>query len=328
MIIKDGKGKASRQAFGEALAELGTRYPRVVVCEADLSKSTKSELFAKKFPERFFQMGIAEANMIGTGAGLASSGFTPFICSFGAFVSGRYDQIRMSVAYAGANVRVIGTHAGVGIGDDGHSQMGLEDLSLMRELPTMVVLQPADEIETRQMIELLARPDGLAAPAYVRLTRQALKPVHGPEYQWQLGKIDVLHQASGGARGSQLAVLATGAAVQEAAMAADRLASQGFDVTVVNVPTIKPFDAAGVESIAKAHRVLITVEDHYTTGGLGSAVAETLADAAGKRLDQVPRLIRLGVNDAFGESGEPDELYEKFGLSANRIAATIVEAAG
>lgn len=146
---------ATRQAFGEALAELGAINPKVVVCEADLSKSTKSEMFGKKFPERFFQMGIAEANMIGTGSGLALSGFIPFICSFGAFVTGRYDQIRMSVSYAQAGVRIIGTHAGIGIGDDGHSQMGLEDLSLMRELPLMMVLQPCDEIETKQMMKFL-----------------------------------------------------------------------------------------------------------------------------------------------------------------------------
>lgn len=321
-LFRDEKPKATRQAFGDALAELGAKFPNMVVCEADLSKSTKSELFAKKFPDRFFQLGVAEANMIGTGAGLALSGYTPFICSFGAFVTGRYDQIRMSVAYASANVRIVGTHAGVGIGDDGHSQMALEDLSLMRGLPTMTVLQPCDEIETKQMIELLAAPDGLDAPAYLRLTRQALAPVHGPDFMWRLGKIDVLAQAK---TKNSVAVLATGAAVQEAAMAYGKLRNEGRHekVSLINVSTIKPFDRDAILSLAATHRLFITVEDHYTIGGLGSAVAEVLAEDS---REHRPRLIRLGVQDTFGESGEPSELYAKFGFSSDDIARQIENA--
>lgn len=314
------KPKATRQAFGEALAELGATYKNIVVCEADLSKSTKSEMFGKKFPERFFQMGIAEANMIGTGAGLALSGFNPFICSFGAFVTGRYDQIRMSISYAQANVRIVGTHAGIGIGDDGHSQMGLEDLSLMRELPKMLVLQPCDELETKQMIEFLAKGTGeAAAPAYIRLTRQALVAVHGADYKWQLGKLDVLQ------KGTKVALLATGSTVQECACAYEALKGKGLNVTLVNVPTIKPFDAKGIVDLARDHKFFFTVEDHYTTGGLGSAVAEALADAG---LTNGVKLTRLGVQDRFGESGEPAELYEDFGFSGPRIVKKILEVVG
>lgn len=313
------KPKATRQAFGEALAELGAKYPKVVVCDADLSKSTKSELFAKKYPERFFQLGIAEANMIGTGAGLALSGFVPFVCSFGAFVTGRYDQVRMSVAYARAGVRLIGTHAGIGIGDDGHSQMGLEDLSLMRELPTMMVLQPGDEIETRQMIEwLMGDKEALKYPAYVRLTRQNLPAVHGADYKWQFGKLDILK------RGSKVALLGTGGALPECSAAVEKLAAKGLDVTLVNVHTIKPFDAAGVVALAKDHKFIVTVEDHYTTGGLGSCVAEAMADNGVSGT----KLVRLGVQDQFGESGEPAELYENFGLSASKIAEKIIQVSG
>lgn len=308
------KPKATRQTFGETLAELGAKNPKIVVLDADLSKSTKSEMFAKKFPERFFEMGIAEANMIGTGAGLALSGYVPFICSFGAFVTGRYDQIRMSIAYSKANVRVIGTHAGIGIGDDGHSQMGLEDLSLMRGLPDMAVFQPCDEIETKQVIEFLADYQG---PAYVRLTRQNLESMHGADYKFALGKLDVLKKSS--STSNSIALLATGATVQEAKKALESLSSNTqAKCSLINVPTIKPFDAAGIAALAKTHSTFVTVEDHYTTGGIGSCVAEALASTGSGA-----RLVRLGVQDIPGESGEPAELYEKYGFSAGKIAEAL-----
>jgi transketolase len=306
------KPKATRQAFGEMLAQLGESNPKIVVLDADLSKSTKSELFAKKFKERFFEIGIAEANLIGTGAGLAMSGYVPFICSFGCFVTGRFDQIRMSVSYADANVKIVGTHAGVGIGDDGHSQMGLEDLSLMRGLPGMTVLQPCDELETRQMVEFAAKHHG---PVYLRLTRQNLAPVHGPAYQFVAGKIDVLSHGN-----SQTALIASGATVQECVQAQQALLKRGLSVAVVNVPTLKPFDSKGIAQLAARYSTMVTVEDHYTIGGLGSAVAETLAELS----QNTPRrLIRLGVNDQFGESGEGFELYEKFGISAAQIEKAV-----
>lgn len=264
-------------------------------------------------------MGIAEANMIGTGAGLALSGFVPFICSFGAFVTGRYDQVRMSVAYGRAPVRIIGTHAGIAIGDDGHSQMGLEDLALMRELPTMMVLQPCDELETRQLIEWLATDArALQSPAYVRLTRQNLAPVHGADYQWKFGKLDLLR------KGAKVALIGSGAGVQECVGASELLKAKGLEVTVANCHTLKPFDADGVLTLARDHQFLFTVEDHYTTGALGSAVAESLADAGTRGV----KLVRLGVQDTFGESGEPAELYEKFGFSAAKIAEKALKAVG
>ncbi len=312
-IQPDAKPKATRQSFGETLAELGEKYPKVVVLDADLAKSTKTELFAKKYPKRFFEMGIAEANMVGTGAGLAFEGFVPFVCSFGCFVTGRYDQIRLSVAYSQAGVRIIGTHAGVGIGDDGHSQMGLEDVSLMRSLPTMAVLQPGDDVETKQMIEFLMKgPQGYAGPAYIRLTRQNLKAVHGPSYKFEFGKFDVLR------KGSKVALLGTGAGLQEAVGAADILAKRGVQATVVNVHSIKPFDAAGLLALTKDHQHIITVEDHSVIGGLGSAVAEVLAEAG-----SAVRLTRVGVQDQFGESGEPIELLEKHGITAAQVAALV-----
>lgn len=314
METLNAKPKATRQAFGEMLAELGATHPKIVVLDADLAKSTKSEIFAKKFKERFFEMGIAEANLIGTGAGFALSGFVPFICSFGCFVTGRYDQIRMSVSYANANVKIIGTHAGVGIGDDGHSQMGLEDLALMRQLPGVMVLHPCDEIETRQMVQHMADTDG---PVYLRLTRQNLAPVHDAKYQWKPGKIDVLRSGTKG-----IALVGTGATVQECMQAAEMLSAKGTDVTVANVHTLKPFDTAGVVSLARKHSLLITVEDHYVTGGLGSAVAEAVAEAD---TESKVNVIRLGIQDCFGESGEGFELYEKFGISAAKITETVLK---
>ncbi len=297
------KPKATRQAFGEALAELGATYPKIVVLDADLSKSTKSELFAKKFPERFFEMGIAESNMIGTGAGLALSGHIPFICSFGAFLTGRYDQIRMSVSYARANVKIIGTHSGVGIGDDGHSQMGLEDAGLMRGLPGMTVLQPCDEIETREMMKWAVAYHG---PVYFRLTRQNLTPVHDESYKFNIGKFDVLKRGNSG-----VVLFGTGGVLQECVKAA---ASK--DVTVVNVGSVKPFDHEGVTALAKGAKLFVSVEDHYTTSGIGSALAESMAEQGLAGI----KLKRLGVHEQFGESGEPAELYDMHGISAKKIA--------
>lgn len=304
--MSEMKPKATRAAFGEMLAELGASNPKIVALDADLSKSTKTDMFAKKFPERFFDMGIAESNLIGTGAGMALSGYVPFICSFGAFVSGRYDQIRMSVAYADSNVKIVGTHAGIGIGDDGHSQMGLEDLSLMRGLPGMMVFQPCDELETRAMVKFASEHQG---PAYFRLTRQNLKPVHDANYKWEFGKLDVLKKGKSG-----VVFIGTGAATQECVEAGSKL-----DATVVNCHTIKPFDEKGLLELVKGAKLIVTVEDHYTTGGLGSCVAETLADAG----QTGAKLMRLGVRDQFGESGEPAELYDKFGFSAAKIVEAV-----
>jgi len=303
MIDATVKPVATRQAFGETLAKLGEKYPEIVVLDADLAKSTKSELFAKKFPDRFFEMGISEANMIGVGAGLAVNGKVPFICSFGAFVTGRFDQIRMSVSYTKANVRIIGTHAGVGIGEDGHSQMALEDLACLRTLPEMAVLQPADDIETAAMIEELIK---YPHPAYVRLTRQNVPRVHKAGTVFKIGKIQPLHE------GKEALVLATGGVVGESLVAVQALEKQGMSIEVANVSSIKPLDEAFLREACKRHKKFITVEDHYITGGLGGAVAEFLAtEGHGK-------LHRIGVED-FGQSGTPEALLEHYGLDAPRL---------
>ncbi len=292
--------KATRQAFGEALAKLGESHPDVVVLDADLSVSTKSELFAKKFPDRFFQMGIQEANMVGTAAGLALAGKVPFCCSFACFVTGRYDQIRVSVAYSGANVKIVGTHAGVAIGDDGYSQQGLEDIALMRAIPTMAVVQPADDLETAAAVEYVASHQG---PVFLRLTRQNVERVHPEGYTFQFGKVDTLRD------GKDAVIFASGGPVAAALHAAEDLAGSGVSLRVVNVHTIKPLDVEGVVAAARAcgGRV-ITVEDHTVIGGLGGAIAEALGEHFPSRIK------RIGVQDVFGESGEPEALVAKHGL--------------
>jgi len=296
---------ATRAAFGDTLARIGEKYPEIVVLDADLSKSTMSMHFAKKYPDRFFEMGIQEANMIGAGAGLALTGKVPFICSFGAFVSGRFDQIRMSVAYTQANVRIIGTHAGVGIGDDGHSQMALEDISCMRTQPTMAVLQPADDIETAAMIEELVK---YPHPAYIRLTRQAVPRVHKDDTVFKIGKIQPLKP------GKDALVLASGGVVGPSLEAVASLQAQGIDLEVANVSSIKPLDTAWLREALKRHKKFITVEDHYVIGGLGGAIAEFLAEeGAGK-------LHRVGIQDVFGQSGTPAECLDHYGLTPAKLA--------
>ncbi len=303
--------KATRQAFGEALAEVGARNPNVVALDADLAKSTMSKIFADKFPDRFFEMGIQEANMIGAAAGLALSGKVPFCCSFACFITGRYDTIRISVAYPNANVRVIGTHAGIGIGEDGNSQMGLEDVGLMRGLPNMIVLQPGDEEETKQMIEFLA--NGYQGPAYVRLTRQKLADVSPSGYKFQLGKGVILRE------GKDVTCFASGGTVQCALSAAETLAAEGIDVRVVNLSSIKPIDADLIVKCAKETGKIFTVEDHNIIGGMGTAVAEVVAEKC------PVSVYRWGLPDVFGESGSPEALYEKYQLDGPGIAAKIKE---
>lgn len=301
--------KATRASFGEALIEIGKEFPQVVALDADLSKSTMSYGFAKQFPDRFLQMGIQEANMIGVAAGLAFSGKIPFLCSFGAFLTGRFDQIRVTVGYAEANVRMVGTHAGVGIGDDGCSQMATEDIACMRTLPGVAVLQPADDLETKSMMRYLVDHKG---PVYIRLTRQALKPVHKEGYKFQLGRAVELRE------GTDAAIFATGAQVGHALDAAEMLKRDALNVAVVNFSSIKPLDREMILKWSKKVKRLFSAEDHQVAGGLGGAVAEVLADAGAG----VP-LTRIGVQDAYGESGLPKDLYLKHGLDAQGIARTV-----
>ena len=311
--------KATRQAFGEALAKLGESHSEIVVLDADLAKSTKSEIFAKKFPDRFFEMGIQEANMIGVAAGLSFTGKLPFLCSFGCFITGRYDTIRLSVAYSGANVRLIGTHAGVGIGDDGHSQMGLEDVALMRALPTMGVFQPMDAKETDLVMKHLVKE--WKGPAYLRLTRQNLPDLLTDEGSWRAGKLHEVRPFSKSLpRQQRVLFIGSGAGTAEAVQARDLLAAQAhLDVSVWNAHCLKPFDEETLAQLSAQAAWIVTVEDHSVIGGLGSCVADALAKTGGSRL------LKIGVEDQFGESGEPAELFDKFGLSAQKIAARVLE---
>ena len=301
--------KASRAAFGEALIDLGARDERIVTVDADLSKSTMTVGFAKAYPSRAFNVGIAESGMIGLAAGLALTGRVPFACSFACFIVGRFETIRVSVAYTQAPVKLVGTHVGVAIGEDGYTQMGLEDMACLRSLPNIPIIQPADEIETVQAVAFAVDYPG---PLYLRLTRQNLEPVHGDAYRFQFGKVDVLRP------GTDVSILATGGPLANALAAAKALAAEGVSAEVINVATVKPLDEEGiVGSAAKTGRV-VTVEDHSIHGGLGSAVAELLGE-----LLPTP-LKRIGVT-TFGESGDMKGLYAKHGLDTDGITRTILK---
>jgi transketolase len=299
--------KASRAAFGEALIDLGARDERIVTLDADLSKSTMTAKFAKTYPGRAFNLGIAESNMIGVAAGLALSGRIPFACSFACFLVGRFETIRVSVAYSQAPVKLVGTHVGVAIGEDGYSQMGLEDIACIRSLPNIPIVQPADELETKQAVAWAVEHQG---PVYLRLTRQNLEPVHGDGFRFQFGRAEVLRP------GTDVSLLATGGPLWNALEAARRLEADGIRAEVLNVATIKPLDEETIlRSAGKTGRV-VTVEDHSVNGGLGGAVAELLSEA-------MPTPVkRLGVT-GFGESGDLKGLYAKHGLDVDGIARSV-----
>jgi transketolase len=299
--------KASRAVFGEALIDLGGRDGRIVTLDADLSKSTMTVGFARKYPARAFNLGIAESNMIGVGAGLALTGKIPFVCSFACFVVGRFETIRISVAYTGANVKIVGTHAGIAIGEDGYSQMGLEDIACLRALPNVPIVQPADEAETKQAVAWAVEHPG---PVYLRLTRQNLEPVSPADYRFQLGRWVTLRP------GNDVTIVASGGTVFNALEAARRLESEGVSAEVLNAASIKPLDEEALVRSARRTRHVVSVEDHSIFGGLGGAVAETLAEALPTPLK------RLGVV-GFGESGDLKGLYAKHGLDPAGIAASV-----
>ena len=304
--------KATRDAFGEALLKMGERFPNVVAMDADLSKSTKSELFAKKFPNRFFEFGIAEANMVGTAAGLGLSGKVPFACSFACFISSRFDQVRISVAYSKANVRLVGSHAGIAIGEDGYSPQGLEDLALMRSLPGMAIIQPADDLETEGAVEFLCTYQG---PAYLRTTRQKVERVNREAYRFEFGKAVELRPG-----GKDAVIFASGGELYLSLKAAEMLERDGLSVGVINIHTIKPLDTAAVLNAAGRTKILVTAEDHQIIGGLGSAVSEAVAEAGLGH-----RLLRIGLKDTFGESGSPEQVLAKHKMDAAGIAEQIRE---
>ena len=299
--------KASRAAFGEALLDLGARDSRIVTVDADLSKSTMTVGFAKKHHDQAYNMGIAESNMIGVGAGLALTGKIPFVCSFACFVVGRFETIRISVAYTNANVKIVGTHSGIAIGEDGYSQMGLEDIACIRALPNIPIIQPADELETKQAVAFAVEHEG---PLYLRLTRQNLEDVCPPDYRFRLGAWLTLRP------GGDVTLIGTGGTVGNSLQAATLLAADGISAEVINAASIKPLDEDMLLRSAGKTGHVLTVEDHSIEGGLGGAVAETLGE-----LLPTP-LKRLGVR-GFGESGDPKGLYAKHGLDPAGIASSV-----
>jgi transketolase len=299
--------KASRAAFGEAIIELGARDDRIVTVDADLSKSTMTAKFAKTYPERAFNLGIAESNMVGIGAGLALTGKVPFVCSFACFVVGRFETIRISVAYTNANVKIVGTHSGIAIGEDGYSQMGLEDIACIRALPNVSVIQPADELETKQVVAYAVEHQG---PMYLRLTRQNLEPVCPPDYRFQLGRWLALRP------GNDVTLIGTGGTVFNALEAAKLLESDGISAEVINAASIKPLDEELLLRSAGKTGHVVTIEDHSISGGLGGAVAEALGEV------MPTPMKRLGVQ-GFGESGDAKGLYAKHGLDPAGIAASV-----
>ena len=303
---------ATREAYGKALAALANTNENVVVLDADLSKSTKTADFKAVAPEKFFNMGIAEGNMMGVAAGLSTCGKIPFVSTFAMFAAGRaFEQIRNSICYPKLNVKVCATHAGLTVGEDGASHQAIEDISLMRGVPNMVVINPADDIETEAAIKAVAQMEG---PCYVRLGRMAVSRVNDEaNYNFVIGKGITL------AEGNDVAIIATGIMVEAALEAKEELAKEGINTRVINIHTIKPIDEELIIKAAKETGVIVTAEEHSVIGGLGSAVAEVVSENC-----PVP-VLRVGVKDTFGESGKPNELLEKYGLTSNDIVNKVKE---
>lgn len=295
---------ATREAYGKTLVEL-VENKDIVVLDADLAGATKTAMFKKACPERFFDMGIAEGDMMGTAAGLAVSGKIPFASTFAIFAAGRgFEQIRNSICYPNINVKIAATHAGVTVGEDGGSHQAIEDISLMRSLPNMVVLNPADAVEARQMVLAAAEYVG---PMYLRFGRAATPVIHDDSYKFELGKGEVVKE------GKDVSIIATGIMVAKALEAAETLKAEGIDAEVINISTIKPLDNELVLASAKKTGKVVTAEEHSIIGGLGSAVCELLAE------EYPVKVTRIGVKDCFGQSGTPAALLEHYGLTAADI---------
>ena len=308
--------KQTRFVYGEALLEAGRLNPRVAVLDADLYNSTRTVLFRDAFPQRFVDLGISEMDMVSTAAGMAATGLIPFANSFAMFITAHcYDQIRIQICYPGLHVVLAGSSAGLTQGPDGASHQSLEDMALMRALPKMQVLAPADGVETRAMT--LAAANELSGPIYLRLGRYPVPDILPADYRYVLGRAAWLR------RGEEVTLIACGHMVHIALQAADLLAHRGVSAGVVNMSTIKPLDREAVLDAARSTALLVTVEEHSIVGGLGSAVAEVMAEVG-----LGARLLRLGVRDAFGESGTADELLHKHGLTAEGVAASARAALG
>ena len=302
---------ATRDAYGAALKQLGTRDD-ILVLDADLAKATKTITFKKEFPEKFIDCGIAEGNMMGVAAGLATTGYTVFASSFAMFAAGRaFEQVRNSIAYPNLNVKIGATHAGISVGEDGASHQCCEDIALMRSIPNMVIINPADDVEAIAAVHAAVDHEG---PVYMRFGRLAVPRVNSEDYKFELGKGVLLKD------GKDVTIVATGLMVNEAIIAADTLAAEGIDARVINIHTIKPIDKDILVAAAKETGAIVTAEEHSIIGGLGSAVSEALAEEY-----PVP-VVKLGVNDTFGKSGPAVELLKIFGLDAKNIVVKVKEA--
>lgn len=302
--------KATRQSYGEELANLGEKNNKVVVLDADLSTATKTSIFAKKFPDRFFDMGIAEQNMIGTAAGLATCGKIPFASTFAMFAAGRaYDQIRNSICYPKLNVKICATHAGITVGEDGATHQMIEDISLMRTIPNMTVICTSDDTQTRWAVNEIAKFEG---PVYLRLCRLATPKIYEDE-KFEIGKGVQIGD------GTDATIIATGVVVSEAIEAMEELKNMEINVRVIDMHTIKPIDKDIIIKAAKDTKKLITVEDHNIIGGLGSAVCEVLAE------NYPTKVYRMGIKDEFGKSGKADDLLKYFQIDKSAIIKAVTE---
>lgn len=297
--------KATRESYGEALLELGRENENIVVLDADLSTATKTNIFAKEYPERFFDVGIAEADMMGTAAGLSTCGKIPYVSTFAMFAAGRsYDQVRNSICYPKLNVKICATHAGITVGEDGATHQMLEDISLMRTIPNLLVMSVSDDLQTKWAVKEISKYQG---PVYLRLARMKTNKIYDEKQKFEIGKAVQIGEGTDGT------VFATGVTVAEAIKAKEELAKKGIDIRVVDVHTIKPIDEEMIVKCAKETDKLISVEDHNIIGGLGSAISEVLVDKYPKKL------IKLGIKDTFGMSGKADELMKYYGIVAEDI---------
>lgn len=300
---------ATRQSYGEALAKLGKENENVVVLDADLSRTTKTEIFAKEFPDRFFDVGIAEQNLMGVAAGMATTGLIPYVSSFAVFASGRaYDQVRNSITYPKLNVKICATHSGVTAGEDGATHQMIEDLSMMRTLPNMTVMCTSDDIQTKWAVKEISKIDG---PVYLRLCRLASPIIYDEETKFEIGKGYQFGE------GKDATVIATGIVVAEALKAKEELKKQGIDIRVIDIHTIKPIDKDIIIKAAKETKKVITIEDHSVIGGLGSSVCEVLSQ------EYPTKVIRMGIKDSFGTSGKGTELMKHFCITAEDIVKKI-----
>ena len=305
-VTKTVQKMATREAYGKALAEFGAKYPDLVVLDADLANATKTNSFQKVFPDRHIDCGIAECNMMGIAAGLATVGKIPFASTFAMFASGRaYEQVRNSIGYPHLNVKIGATHAGISVGEDGATHQCNEDLALMRTIPGMVVICPSDDVEAKAAVRAAYEFEG---PVYLRFGRLAVPVINDrPDYKFEIGKGVVLRE------GKDVTIIATGLPVSNCLEAAEKLAADGIEAKVINMHTIKPLDEELVLAAAKETGKVVTVEEHSVIGGLGSAVCDVLAEKA------PARVLKIGINDVFGESGPAVELIKKYGLDADSI---------